>query len=182
MGNMPEEKGQNSGAEARLLVVRPELLPVLGLGDGLPIPAQLCFARAHPSLSSQGHTMVVFTTRSVQRDPRREIGRPLLCPRSTLDSLLSRIRIPMASATPRRNVLATMWRGVGQSGLGPTIFGSLSVKHAYSKWRGRPDFIGLWRSCMNPLIDGRWADILWLIVHRLGGSRSEERRVGKEGR
>src|ERR1035437_7982590 len=44
---------------------------------GLPIPAQLCFARAHPGLSSQGHIMVVCTTRSGQRDPRREIGRPL---------------------------------------------------------------------------------------------------------
>jgi hypothetical protein len=44
---------------------------------GLPIPAQLCFARAHPGLSSQGHIMVVCTTRSVQPDPRREIGRPL---------------------------------------------------------------------------------------------------------
>ena len=36
--------------------------------------------------------------------------------------------------------------------------------------RGRPDFIGLWRCRMNPLLDGRSADILWLIVHRLGGS------------
>src|ERR1035437_3998423 len=33
---------------------------------GLPIPAQLCSARAHPGLSSQGHIMVVCTTRSVQ--------------------------------------------------------------------------------------------------------------------
>ena len=36
--------------------------------------------------------------------------------------------------------------------------------------RGRPDFIGLWRCRMNPLLDGRWADILLLIVHRLGAS------------
>ena len=30
---------------------------------------------------------------------------------------------------------------------------------------------------MNPLIDGRWADILWLIVHRSGGSREWAREA-----
>ena len=71
--------------------------------------------------------------------PKTRDRAPSLCPRSTLNSFLSRIRIPMASAAPRRNVLATMWRGVGQSGLGPTIFGSLRVKHAHS---GRPPLPG----------------------------------------
>ena len=36
--------------------------------------------------------------------------------------------------------------------------------------RGRPDLIGLRRCRTNPLHDGRWAAILWLVVHRLGGS------------
>ena len=96
-------------------------------------PTLLRSGASRPFITGTYNGCVYYPLRAAR--PKTRDRAPSLCPRSTLNSFLSRIRITMASATPQRNVLATMWRGVGQSGLGPTIFGSLRVKHAHS---GRP--------------------------------------------
>src|ERR1039457_2881749 len=100
-------------------------------------PTLLRSGASRPFITGTYNGCVYYPLRAA--GPKTRDRAPSLCPRSTLNSLLSRIRIPMASATPQRNVLATMWSGVGQSGLGPTIFGSLRVKHAHS---GRPPLPG----------------------------------------
>ena len=100
-------------------------------------PTLLRSGASRPFITGTYNGCVYYPLRAVE--PKTRDRAPSLCPRSTLNSCLSRIRIPMASATLQRNVLATMWRGVGQSGLGPTIFGSLRVKHAHS---GRPPLPG----------------------------------------
>src|ERR1017187_2286120 len=108
-------------------------------------PTLLRSGASRPFITGTYNGCVYYPLRAA--GPKTRDRAPSLCPRSTLNSFLSRIRIPMASATPRRNVLATMWRGVGQSGLGPTIFSSLRVEHAHS---GRPPLPGKPSGTLNP--------------------------------